>query len=161
MDQPKLLMRLVLCSVGAYRSRRAVRVVSSSIIIGTQYVHGNIGATIYVASGNTVDWTSGTANVTFSYAVELRDTGKRGGAKYMIDSTWRHICIPRWIWISFTGRSNCSQRSGNTGRWTGSIDIYWRTSLCLRSLSNCKSHSFSSARRSILILPICEKYSDQ
>jgi hypothetical protein len=28
------------------------------------------------ASGNTVDWTSGTANITFSYAVELRDTGK-------------------------------------------------------------------------------------
>jgi hypothetical protein len=28
------------------------------------------------ASGNTVDWTFGTANVTFSYAVELRDTGK-------------------------------------------------------------------------------------
>jgi hypothetical protein len=45
-------------------------------ILGTQYVHGNIGATIYIASGNTVDWTSGTANVTFSYAVELRDTGK-------------------------------------------------------------------------------------
>ena len=43
---------------------------------GTRYEHGNIGATIYVASGNTVDWTSGTANVTFSYAVELRDTGK-------------------------------------------------------------------------------------
>jgi hypothetical protein len=45
-------------------------------ILGTQYVHGNIGATIYIASGNTVDWTFGTANVTFSYAVELRDTGK-------------------------------------------------------------------------------------
>ena len=44
-------------------------------VAGTKYVHGNIGATIYVASGNTVDWTSGTANVTFSYAVELRDTG--------------------------------------------------------------------------------------
>lgn len=38
-------------------------------------MHGNIGATIYVASGNTVDWTFGTANITFSYAVELRDTG--------------------------------------------------------------------------------------
>jgi len=46
------------------------------IISGTQYTHGNIGATIYIASGNTVDWTFGTANVTFSYAVELRDTGK-------------------------------------------------------------------------------------
>ncbi|CAF0843976.1 unnamed protein product [Adineta ricciae] len=47
-------------------------------VFGTRYVHGNIGATIYVASGNTVDWTSGTANITFSYAVELRDTGEYG-----------------------------------------------------------------------------------
>jgi hypothetical protein len=47
-----------------------------SIISGTQYTHGNIGTTIYIASGNTVDWTFGTANVTYSYAVELRDTGK-------------------------------------------------------------------------------------
>jgi len=47
-------------------------------VFGTQYTHGNIGATIYIASGNTVDWTYGTANVTFSYAVELRDTGEYG-----------------------------------------------------------------------------------
>ncbi|CAF4492834.1 unnamed protein product, partial [Didymodactylos carnosus] len=47
-------------------------------LFGTQYVHGNIGATIYIASGNTVDWTSGKANVVFSYAVELRDTGEFG-----------------------------------------------------------------------------------
>ncbi|CAF1203664.1 unnamed protein product [Rotaria sordida] len=38
-------------------------------VFGTEYVH---------ASGNTVDWTSGTANITFSYAVELRDTGEYG-----------------------------------------------------------------------------------
>ena len=55
-----------------------LRIVDCSIITGTQYTHGNIGATIYVASGNTVDWTYGTANVTFSYAVELRDTGEYG-----------------------------------------------------------------------------------
>ena len=48
------------------------------IISGTQYQHGNIGATIYIASGNTVDWTYGTANVTYSYAIELRDTGEYG-----------------------------------------------------------------------------------
>ncbi|CAF0886703.1 unnamed protein product [Rotaria sordida] len=47
-------------------------------VFGTKYDHGNIGATIYIASGNTVDWTFGTANVTFSYAVELRDTGEYG-----------------------------------------------------------------------------------
>ncbi|CAF0866452.1 unnamed protein product [Didymodactylos carnosus] len=47
-------------------------------VFGTKYVHGNIGATIYVASGGTVDWTYGKANVLFSYAVELRDTGEYG-----------------------------------------------------------------------------------
>ncbi|CAF3402602.1 unnamed protein product [Rotaria sp. Silwood1] len=47
-------------------------------VFGTQYDHGNIGATIYIASGNTVDWTYGTAKVMFSYAVELRDTGEYG-----------------------------------------------------------------------------------
>ncbi|CAF3979205.1 unnamed protein product [Rotaria sordida] len=45
---------------------------------GTQYQHGNIAQTIYVASGSTVDWIYGTANVIFSYGVELRDTGKYG-----------------------------------------------------------------------------------
>jgi len=47
-------------------------------VFGTRYAHGNIGQAIYIASGNTVDWTYGTANVTFSYAVELRDTGEYG-----------------------------------------------------------------------------------
>jgi hypothetical protein len=45
-------------------------------IQGTRYVHGSIAAVIYVGSGGTVDWTYGTANIIFSYAVELRDTGK-------------------------------------------------------------------------------------
>ncbi|CAF3989692.1 unnamed protein product [Rotaria sordida] len=30
------------------------------------------------ASGSTVDWTYGTANIIFSYGVELRDTGDYG-----------------------------------------------------------------------------------
>ncbi|CAF3841641.1 unnamed protein product [Rotaria magnacalcarata] len=47
-------------------------------VFGTQYTHGNIGATIYIASGNTVDWTFGTANIIYSYAIELRDTGEFG-----------------------------------------------------------------------------------
>ncbi|CAF3209194.1 unnamed protein product [Rotaria sp. Silwood2] len=41
---------------------------------GTQYQHGTIAQIIYAASGSTVDWTYGIANVTFSYGVELRDT---------------------------------------------------------------------------------------
>ncbi|CAF4417589.1 unnamed protein product [Rotaria sp. Silwood2] len=42
---------------------------------GTRYQHGTIAQIIYAASGSTADWTYGTANVTFSYGVELRDTG--------------------------------------------------------------------------------------
>ncbi|CAF3337809.1 unnamed protein product, partial [Rotaria sp. Silwood2] len=41
---------------------------------GTRYQHGTIAQIIYAASGSTADWTYGTANVTFSYGVELRDT---------------------------------------------------------------------------------------
>ncbi|CAF2831627.1 unnamed protein product [Rotaria sp. Silwood2] len=57
-------------------SARAVKALGA--VFGTEYVHGNIGSTIYIASGNTVDWTYGKANITFSYAVELRDTGEYG-----------------------------------------------------------------------------------
>lgn len=56
----------------------AAAVTALRAVHGTRYEHGNIGATIYIASGNTVDWTFGTANITFSYAVELRDTGEYG-----------------------------------------------------------------------------------
>ncbi|CAF4176160.1 unnamed protein product [Rotaria sp. Silwood2] len=45
---------------------------------GTQYQHDTIAQIIYATSGSTVDWTYGIANVTFSYGVELRDTGKYG-----------------------------------------------------------------------------------
>ena len=54
-----------------------MRFLSETKKLGTQYTHGNIGATIYIASGNTADWTYANANVTFSYAVELRDTGEK------------------------------------------------------------------------------------
>ncbi|CAF5138617.1 unnamed protein product, partial [Rotaria magnacalcarata] len=57
-------------------SAKAVKALGA--VFGTNYVHGNIGSTIYIASGNTVDWTFGAANITFSYAVELRDTGEYG-----------------------------------------------------------------------------------
>jgi Zinc carboxypeptidase len=59
-----------------------VRLISSHIhrfcfdISGTQYQHGSIAQIIYVSSGSSADWTYGAANVTFSYGVELRDTGK-------------------------------------------------------------------------------------
>jgi carboxypeptidase A2 len=44
-------------------------------VYGTKYQYGNIANTIYPASGSSVDWTFGVANVTYSFAVELRDTG--------------------------------------------------------------------------------------
>lgn len=44
-------------------------------VYGTKYQYGNIASTIYPASGSSVDWTYAVANVTYSFAVELRDTG--------------------------------------------------------------------------------------
>jgi len=47
-------------------------------LYGTKYTFGNIADTIYPASGSSVDWTYAVANVTYSFAVELRDTGRYG-----------------------------------------------------------------------------------
>lgn len=47
-------------------------------LYGTQYEHGSIANTIYVASGSSADWTYGKINVKYSYGVELRDQGKYG-----------------------------------------------------------------------------------
>jgi len=44
---------------------------------GMRYVDGNIASTIYVASGSSVDYTY-SIGVKYSYAVELRDTGRYG-----------------------------------------------------------------------------------
>jgi len=46
-------------------------------VYGTKYEYGQISTTIYIASGNTVDWTYGNG-VKFSMAVELRDLGRYG-----------------------------------------------------------------------------------
>jgi len=47
-------------------------------VYGTKYEYGQISTTIYIASGNTVDWTYGELNAKYSMAVELRDTGRYG-----------------------------------------------------------------------------------
>ncbi|CAF4088987.1 unnamed protein product [Rotaria sordida] len=44
----------------------------------TKYLHGSVAETIYLSSGSTADWAYGIANITFSYGVELRDTGEYG-----------------------------------------------------------------------------------
>jgi carboxypeptidase A1 len=41
---------------------------------GKTFKNGDICNTIYQASGSSVDWTYNVANVTYSYAVELRGT---------------------------------------------------------------------------------------
>ncbi|UJR24440.1 hypothetical protein I4U23_005816 [Adineta vaga] len=56
----------------------AVAVQALAAVYGTKYIHGNIASIIYVASGSSADWTYGKVNITFSYGVELRDTGKYG-----------------------------------------------------------------------------------
>ncbi|KAJ3282009.1 hypothetical protein HK104_011156 [Borealophlyctis nickersoniae] len=45
---------------------------------GTKFAVGPICEIIYRASGSSVDWAYAEANVTYSYAVELRDTGRYG-----------------------------------------------------------------------------------
>ncbi|XP_052818572.1 carboxypeptidase B-like [Mya arenaria] len=45
---------------------------------GTKYEHGSIAGILYEASGSSADWVYGKLKVPFSYAVELRDTGKYG-----------------------------------------------------------------------------------
>jgi hypothetical protein len=45
---------------------------------GTKYEYGPISTTIYPASGSSADYTYGVCNVTYSYGVELRDTGRYG-----------------------------------------------------------------------------------
>lgn len=42
------------------------------------FVYGQISKVIYVATGSSVDWTYTAQGVKYSYAVELRDTGRNG-----------------------------------------------------------------------------------
>lgn len=45
---------------------------------GTEYTIGCIPCILYVASGGASDWALGVANSTFSFSMELRDTGRYG-----------------------------------------------------------------------------------
>jgi hypothetical protein len=85
MDQLQLFKRLVLFLVSIIQ-RFSQKII---FISGTKYVHGSIAKIIYVASGSTVDWTFGTANMIFSYGVELRDTGN---VKYFQKKVSSIIC---------------------------------------------------------------------
>lgn len=51
---------------------------------GQWYRHGTIANTIYPAAGSSVDWVYEAANVKYSFAVELRDTGRQG---FMLSNT--------------------------------------------------------------------------
>lgn len=45
---------------------------------GQAYRYGTIANTIYPATGSSVDWVHDKANVKYSFALELRDTGRQG-----------------------------------------------------------------------------------
>ena len=45
---------------------------------GEVYEVGCIPCVLYVASGNSVDWAYGAANIKYTYSIELRDTGRYG-----------------------------------------------------------------------------------
>ncbi|CAG0925350.1 unnamed protein product, partial [Notodromas monacha] len=49
-----------------------------AILYGTEYITGNIADVIYLAAGGSVDWVKATAQVKYSHALELRDTGDYG-----------------------------------------------------------------------------------
>lgn len=49
-----------------------------SAVHGTRYKYGPIASTIYPAAGSSADYAYGVCGVRFSYAVELRDTGRYG-----------------------------------------------------------------------------------
>ena len=57
-------------------SKAAVKALKG--VHGTSFAAGPICEIIYQASGASVDWTYAVANVTYSMAVELRDTGRYG-----------------------------------------------------------------------------------
>ncbi|GBN38090.1 Carboxypeptidase A2 [Araneus ventricosus] len=45
---------------------------------GQYYRHGTIAQTIYPAAGSSVDWAYERARIKYSFAIELRDTGRQG-----------------------------------------------------------------------------------
>ncbi len=45
---------------------------------GTSYRYGPINEVIYQAAGSSVDWAYAVEGVKYSYALELRDTGRHG-----------------------------------------------------------------------------------
>ncbi|GIY91007.1 carboxypeptidase B [Caerostris darwini] len=45
---------------------------------GQYYRHGTIANTIYPAAGSSVDWAYEKARIKYSFAIELRDTGRQG-----------------------------------------------------------------------------------
>jgi len=47
-------------------------------VYGTQFQYGSISNVIYDAAGSTADWTYGVENIRYSFALELRDTGRFG-----------------------------------------------------------------------------------
>lgn len=57
-------------------AKLAVEAIKS--VHGKAYQYGPSGPTLYVSSGGSNDYTYGALNVTYSYVVELRDTGRYG-----------------------------------------------------------------------------------
>jgi hypothetical protein len=45
---------------------------------GTKFDHGSSTNVLYAAAGGSDDWAKGTANIKYSYTLELRDTGAYG-----------------------------------------------------------------------------------
>lgn len=59
----------------AQRGANAIRGVS-----GTQYTIGNACRALYATTGDSTDYVHGVAKSTYTYTIELRDTGRYGFA---------------------------------------------------------------------------------
>ncbi|GIY94709.1 carboxypeptidase A1 [Caerostris extrusa] len=62
---------------------------------GQYYRHGTIANTIYPAAGSSVDWAYEKARIKYSFAIELRDTGRQGfllSNSQIIPNAERELC---------------------------------------------------------------------
>lgn len=69
-DAPDDAADMIKCGTAGVSALEAVH--------GTKWKRGGIARTIYKVGGSSVDWTYGVLGIKYSYALELRDTGRSG-----------------------------------------------------------------------------------